>query len=144
MRGLYKTCRVNAIDFRQKSRLKDVCPGQSCFLGPTHRPMTSEPRQGPTSPRPRLTCKAGWEMLGFLRTVPWPGRARPQGAPYLLSSSPRYRSRLPPKYFFCELRASTWAAQVPCFSHSCFLGERFNKQSPVKSHETDSQRRVHT
>lgn len=26
-----------------------------------------------------------------------------------------------PKYFLCESRASSWAAQVPCFSHSCFL-----------------------
>lgn len=91
--------------------------------------MASKRREGPTPPRLLYVTTAQTDLEGWVgdARIPQDGSAawEDQAAegPYLLSSSCWYRSRLPPKYFFCELRASTWAAQVPCFSHSCFLGE---------------------
>lgn len=52
-------------------------------------------------------------------------RSRPESlqveCTYLVRSTCLYSPRLFPKYFLSELRAANWAAQVPCFSHSCFL-----------------------
>lgn len=53
------------------------------------------------------------------RARAWAGSL--QQCTHLLRSTCLYRARLFPKYFLSEPRASTWAAQVPCFSHSCLL-----------------------
>lgn len=83
------------------------------------------PSEAPEAGRPhraqRRTLPRGWEHRAqrcrwSTRTPPGPARAA-----YLFRASALYRSRPLPKYFLCEPRASSWAAQVPCFSHSCFL-----------------------
>lgn len=83
------------------------------------------PRNEPTTPllgtiAHRLSAEVFYSHSQWLTLGQWQ-KAYSEMCTHLLRSSCLYRSRLFPKYFFSELRASTWAAHVPCLSHSCFL-----------------------